>query len=144
MSLVSLIRRDNVWMREKTHKRHVRTNWPSSLSQLPLAGRGRFFSPLHGAMAGRGSFLSTAGGWERPQFFLAEEGEALGLEEYDWYGFYGQAAHENYRYKEVLQGEVAGWRQAGRVGLAVREEMEACRRDVVIFDTSSFGKLSFD
>ena len=53
--------------------------------------------------------------------------------------------HENYRYKEVLQGEVAGWRQGGRAeGLAVREKMEACRRDVVIFDTSSFGKLSFD
>ena len=83
MSLVSLIRRDNAWMREKTHKRHVGTYWPPSLSQQPLAGRGRFFSPLHGAMAGRGAFFSTAGGWERPQFFLAEEGEALGLEEYD-------------------------------------------------------------
>ena len=140
MSLVSLIRRDNAWMREKTHQRHVWTYWPPSLSQQPLAGRGRFFSPLHGAMTGRGAFFLATGGWERPQFFLAEEG----LEEYNWYGFYGQAAHGNYRYKEVLQGEVAGWRQAGRVGLAVREEIKACRRDVVIFDTSSFGKLSFD
>ena len=121
------LRRDDAWMREKTHERHVRTYWPPYPSQQPLAGRGRFVSPLHSTMADRGAFFSTAGGWERPQFFLAEEGRDMGLKEYDWYGFYGQAAHGDYRYKEVLEGEVAGWGQADRIGRAVRREMEACR-----------------
>jgi len=127
-----------VWEKQKTHEHHVKTYFVPYPTDQPLAARNMFRSPLHQTMAKSGAFFGVSAGWERPQFYLEEALEVL---DYDWYGYYDNTRHAEYKYKDTLRREYACWEFGKMVSQAIASECLECRHNCVIFDNSSFGKI---
>ena len=61
---------DKKWKEESIHEGEVRTYWVKYPTLQRMAGRNFKHSPIHEKMAENGAFFGSAGGYERPLFFL--------------------------------------------------------------------------
>lgn len=111
----------------------------------PFASRNLRKTPLHDYHEHNGAFFGVAGGWERPMFYIPELKDKLKVpENYDWYGYYGHAKrNDTSTYEKVHNSEYANWSYSKRVSGCIRKEVQNCRNECVIFDLTSFGKVTF-
>ncbi len=129
------------WQEETIHEGEVRTYWVKYPTLQRMAGRNLHHSPFHAQLMSQGAFFGSAGGIERPLFFLAQPGLNLSVPQYDFYGYYGHKRVKS-TYESLMRNEYAQWAYTARVSNAIRAEVKACREDVALFDLSSFGKVS--
>ena len=58
------------WQEESIHEAEVLTYWVKYPTLQRMSGRNLKHSPIHQKMAENGAFFGSAGGYERPLFFL--------------------------------------------------------------------------
>ena len=58
------------WQKESIHEAEVLTYWVKYPTLQRMSGRNLKHSPIHEKMAENGAFFGSAGGYERPLFFL--------------------------------------------------------------------------
>ena len=58
------------WQKESIHEAEVLTYWVKYPTLQRMSGRNLKHSPIHQKMAENGAFFGSAGGYERPLFFL--------------------------------------------------------------------------
>ena len=130
---------DQRWREEGVHEAEVRTYWVKYPTLQRMAGRNMYQSAFHEKLLKQGAFFGQAGGIERPIFFLKGTVD-LSVPNYDWYGYYGhKRVHSTY--EKIMTQEYARWEYSTRISEAIKNEVQACRENVALFDLSSFGKV---
>ncbi|XP_058158634.1 sarcosine dehydrogenase, mitochondrial [Dasypus novemcinctus] len=125
------------WVRERSHESYAKNYSVVFPHDEPLAGRNMRRDPLHEVLLGQGCVFQERHGWERPGWFN-RQGAAPVLE-YDFYGAYGAAAHEDYAYRRLLAAEYTFSFPAHHD--VIKRECLACRGAAAVFDMSYFGKF---
>ncbi|XP_036074096.1 sarcosine dehydrogenase, mitochondrial isoform X5 [Rousettus aegyptiacus] len=91
------------WVRERSHESYARNYAVVFPHDEPLAGRSMRTGPLHQELLAQGCMFQERHGWERPGWFTPE-GTAPVLP-YDYYGAYGNQAHQDHAYGKLLADE---------------------------------------
>lgn len=125
------------WVRERSHESYAKNYSVVFPHDEPLAGRNMRRDPLHEELLARGCVFQERHGWERPGWF--HPGGAAPVLPYDYYGAYGQQAHQDYTYSRLLQGDhTFDFPPHHDV---IEQECLACRGAAAVFDMSYFGKF---
>ncbi|KAJ8681464.1 hypothetical protein QAD02_017251 [Eretmocerus hayati] len=131
-------RKDVVWANERTHESYVKNYALVFPHDQPLGGRNFKVSPFHELLVEEGAVMEECQGWERPAWYLTK-GRTAPVPQYDYYGSYGNPKHESNAYLQVLEQEHTFEFPSHHAD--IKEEVLACRNNVVLFDTSHFGKF---
>ncbi|XP_036074095.1 sarcosine dehydrogenase, mitochondrial isoform X4 [Rousettus aegyptiacus] len=125
------------WVRERSHESYARNYAVVFPHDEPLAGRSMRTGPLHQELLAQGCMFQERHGWERPGWFTPE-GTAPVLP-YDYYGAYGNQAHQDHAYGKLLADEhTFDFPPHHNV---IKQECLACRGAAAVFDMSYFGKF---
>ncbi|XP_042336000.1 sarcosine dehydrogenase, mitochondrial isoform X2 [Sceloporus undulatus] len=128
---------NNRWIRERSHESYAKNYSIVFPYDEPLAGRNMRKDPLYEELLQQGCVFQERHGWERPGWFNPQ-GEAPTLD-YDYYGAYGQKAHEDYLYNKLLSDEYTfDFPPHHKI---IRNECLTCRNALAVFDMSYFGKF---
>jgi len=146
--------KDHAWTSSRTHESYAKTYAIVFPHDEALAGRGARRSALHQSLEQRGCVHQSRHGFERPGWFVPADagGDTQTPKPYDFYGAYddgggwrvhpdheGTTKHESHRYNEIIEGELTfGWPASHDI---VKDEANAARDGVGLFDQSYFGKL---
>ncbi|XP_024906986.1 sarcosine dehydrogenase, mitochondrial isoform X3 [Pteropus alecto] len=125
------------WIRERSHESYAKNYSIVFPHDEPLAGRSMRTGPLHEELLAQGCVFQERHGWERPGWFTPE-GTAPVLP-YDYYGAYGNRAHQDHAYGKLLADEhTFDFPPHHDV---IKQECLACRGAAAVFDMSYFGKF---
>ncbi|XP_036892389.1 sarcosine dehydrogenase, mitochondrial isoform X1 [Sturnira hondurensis] len=125
------------WVRERSHESYAKNYSVVFPHDEPLAGRNMRRDPLHEELLARGCVFQERHGWERPGWF--HPGGPAPVLHYDYYGAYGQQAHQDYTYHRLLQGDhTFDFPPHHDV---IKQECLACRGAAAVFNMSYFGKF---
>mmetsp|Transcript_26944 Transcript_26944/g.69709 ORF Transcript_26944/g.69709 Transcript_26944/m.69709 type:complete len:897 (-) Transcript_26944:172-2862(-) len=144
--------RNDRWVEDRTHESYAKTYSIVFPHDESLAGRGQRRSALYDVLSERGCVWQARHGFERPGWFLLEQGRSVQPVEYDFYGAYGDAGsvipglerpvparNQDDAYLAAIEGELTfGW---GECFDRVATECNAVRNGVAFFDQSYFGKF---
>uniref|UniRef100_A0A8C0LRE3 Sarcosine dehydrogenase n=2 Tax=Canis lupus familiaris TaxID=9615 RepID=A0A8C0LRE3_CANLF len=125
------------WIRERSHESYAKNYSVVFPHDEPLAGRNMRTDPLHEELLARGCVFQERQGWERPGWFTPQ-GTAPVLQ-YDYYGAYGNQAHEDYTYGCLLGDEYTFDFPPHHD--VIKKECLACRGAAAVFNMSYFGKF---
>ncbi|XP_006164328.1 sarcosine dehydrogenase, mitochondrial [Tupaia chinensis] len=125
------------WVRERSHESYAKNYSVVFPHDEPLAGRGMRREPLSGELLAQGCVFQERHGWERPGWF-SPQGPAPVLS-YDYYGAYGNQAHQDHTYARLLQEEYTFDFPPHQP--LIRKECLACRGAAAVFNMSYFGKF---
>ncbi|CAK7290090.1 Sarcosine dehydrogenase, mitochondrial [Vulpes lagopus] len=125
------------WIRERSHESYAKNYSVVFPHDEPLAGRNMRTDPLHEELLARGCVFQERQGWERPGWF-SPQGTAPVLQ-YDYYGAYGNQAHEDYTYGCLLGDEYTFDFPPHHD--VIKKECLACRGAAAVFNMSYFGKF---
>ncbi|XP_059494222.1 sarcosine dehydrogenase, mitochondrial isoform X2 [Stegostoma tigrinum] len=128
---------NNRWIRERSHESYAKNYSVVFPYDEPLAGRNMRLDPLHQELLQQGCVFQERHGWERPGWFNPK-GPAPILN-YDYYGFYGNKRHEDYRYNQLLCDDYTF--DFPPHHNQIKSECESCRNAAAVFDMSYFGKF---
>ncbi|XP_072422224.1 sarcosine dehydrogenase, mitochondrial isoform X2 [Chiloscyllium punctatum] len=128
---------NNRWIRERSHESYAKNYSVVFPHDEPLAGRNMRLDPLHQELLQQGCVFQERHGWERPGWFNPK-GPAP-LLNYDYYGFYGNKRHEDYRYSQLLHDDYTF--DFPPHHHQIKSECGSCRNAVAMFDMSYFGKF---
>ncbi|XP_060697670.1 sarcosine dehydrogenase, mitochondrial isoform X2 [Hemiscyllium ocellatum] len=128
---------NNRWIRERSHESYAKNYSVVFPHDEPLAGRNMRLDPLHQELLQQGCVFQERHGWERPGWFNPK-GPAP-LLNYDYYGFYGNKRHEDYRYSQLLHDDYTF--DFPPHHQQIKSECGSCRNAVAVFDMSYFGKF---
>ncbi|XP_048469382.1 LOW QUALITY PROTEIN: sarcosine dehydrogenase, mitochondrial-like [Rhincodon typus] len=137
-AVVSIIHtNNNRWIRERSHESYAKNYSVVFPYDEPLAGRNMRLDPLHQELLQQGCVFQERHGWERPGWFNPK-GPAPILN-YDYYGFYGNKRHEDYRYNQLLRDDYTF--DFPPHHNQIKSECGSCRNAAAVFDMSYFGKF---
>ncbi|XP_066222856.1 sarcosine dehydrogenase, mitochondrial [Saccopteryx leptura] len=125
------------WIRERSHESYAKNYSVVFPHDEPLAGRNMRRDPLHEELLARGCVFQERHGWERPGWFTP--GGTAPVLHYDYYGAYGNQAHEDYAYNRLLADEYTFDFPPHHD--VIKQECLACRGAAAVFDMSYFGKF---
>ncbi|XP_011382354.1 sarcosine dehydrogenase, mitochondrial isoform X2 [Pteropus vampyrus] len=125
------------WIRERSHESYAKNYSIVFPHDEPLAGRNMRTGPLHEELLAQGCVFQERHGWERPGWFTPE-GTAPVLP-YDYYGAYGNRAHQDHAYGKLLADEHTF--EFPPHHDVIKQECLACRGAAAVFDMSYFGKF---
>ncbi|XP_051893204.1 sarcosine dehydrogenase, mitochondrial isoform X2 [Pristis pectinata] len=128
---------DNRWIRERSHESYVKNYSVVFPHDEPLAGRNMRLDPLHQELLQQGCIFQERHGWERPGWF-SPTGLAPVLD-YDYYGFYDNKQHKDYRYNQLLRQDYTFDFPSHHD--QIKSECMTCRNAAAVFDMSYFGKF---
>lgn len=128
--------RNRQWVEETSHESYAKNYAIVFPQDEPLAGRNLRIDPLFKQMKDANCVFQMRHGWERPGYFTLN---SAAVQPYDFYESYGYEAHQNYRYRDEIQGNnTFGWPKNFDL---VAQEVLACRNQAVVFNQSYFGKF---
>ncbi|KAM7092717.1 sarcosine dehydrogenase, mitochondrial isoform 4-T8 [Molossus nigricans] len=125
------------WIRERSHESYAKNYSVVFPHDEPLAGRNMRTDPLHEELLARGCVFQERHGWERPGWF--NPGGTAPVLHYDYYGAYGNQAHQGYAYNRLLADEYTFDFPPHHD--VIKQECLACRGAAAVFDMSYFGKF---
>ncbi|KAG7165349.1 Sarcosine dehydrogenase-like, partial [Homarus americanus] len=139
---------NRAWILARTHEKllsHYNIIFPHD---EPLAGRRQRCSPLHQVLEDAGAVYQEKQGWERPGWFGTSPAP---VQEYDWYGAYGNPICRDLRYYNSLKGGytfgfpkyhdlIPDYPSTLTDVQQIQRECLAAREGAAVFDMSSFGK----